>query len=178
MKKSIILFVFLISNLCLFSQDNLQLKGHFNFSLDSITAWSYDIVPNYRIDTNLICRIAIFRNKEIPDKLSQEVYGKGIRPSMIFNIYPVLLIDTIKKMSLECKIYASCIPPNVGGDYYILQDYILVNYSSCVNCASSDYKTDLCRANINKILSGVSKKHYGSIDDLIADLPIKKMKFK
>ena len=178
MKKSIIIFGFLISNLCLFSQDNHQLKGQFNLTLDSLTDWSYDIVPNFRMDTNLICRIAIFRNKEIPDKLSQEVYGRGIRPSMIFNVYPIHLIDTIKKMSLECKIFASCIPPNVGGDYYVLQDYVLINYSSCVNCASSDNKTDLCRANINKILSSVSKKHYTSINDLIADLPIRKMTFK
>jgi len=178
MRKTIIVFGILINSLCIYSQDNLILEEQFNLSLDSLTDWSYDIVPNYRIDTNLICRIAIFRNKEIPDKLSQQVYGRGIRPSMIFNIYPVSLIDTIKIMSLNCKIYTSCVPPNVGGDYYVLLDYVFINYSSCVNCSSTDYKTDLCRANINRIISSIKKKHYSSIDELLADLPIKKMKYK
>ena len=178
MKKILITLGLLISSLSSFSQDNLHLRSQFNLSLDSLTDWSYDNVPSDKEDSNLICRIAFFRNKEIPDELYQKVYGRGLRPLMIFNVYPISLLDTVKRMSLECKIYASCVAPNVGGDYYILQDYILFNYSSCVTCASTNNKTDLCRANINRIVSRIQKKHYSSIDELLADLPVKKKRFK
>jgi hypothetical protein len=97
---------------------------------------------------------------------------------MILDVYPISLIDTVKRMSLECKISSSCIPPNVGGDYYVLQDYFLLNCTSCVTCASRNYKTDLCRGNINRIISSIKKKHYSSIDELLADLPVKKARFK
>jgi hypothetical protein len=178
MKTTLITLGLLMSSLSLFSQDNLHLKSQFNLSLDSLTDWSYDNVQSDIEDSNLVCRIAFFRNKEIPDELSQKVYGRGLRPLMILNVYPISLIDTVKRMSLECKILSSCVPPNVGGDYYILKDYILINYTSCVTCASSNYNTDLCRANINRILSTIKKKHYSSIDELLADLPVKKKRFK
>jgi len=178
MKKHLATFGFLLSCLSIFSQENLRLQDKFNLSIDSLTDWNYDIVPKQMIDTNLIARIVFFRNKEIPDKQSQEVYGNGKRPLMILNIYPISLIDSIKEMSLDCKLFSSCVPPNKGGDYYILQDYILLNYSSCVPCASSDYKTDLCRGNINKIISGIKNKHFSSLEELLDNLPITRKVFR
>lgn len=174
MKRNLITFGLLINSLFLFSQDDPSLKGQFYLSMDSLTDWSYDVVSNDRIDTNLICRIALFRNRELPDELSMQTYGRGIRPLMIFNVYPVSMIDTVKKMSFKCKVFASCVPPNVGGDYYVLKDFVFINYSSCVDCAYANYKTDLCRANINRIISSIKERHYSSIDELLADLPIKK----
>ncbi|HVN58937.1 MAG TPA: hypothetical protein VMT63_11605 [Bacteroidales bacterium] len=154
------------------------MKGKSDLFIDSLSNWSYDILPNRGMDSDLVCRIILFRNKEISHGHSQQASGKGFTPSMTFNVYPVSMLDKVKRMSSECRKTSSCIAPNVGGDYFVLQDYVLINYSSCVDCASADYKTDLCRANIKRILSRIEKNHYSSINTLLDDLHISKVWFK
>jgi hypothetical protein len=157
--------------------------------LDSLELWSYDILTlkeNEKIrEGNPIYKIVFFRNTSIKDSLYENIIKRGhhcndngFRPAMIFNVYPMSKIDSVKKMSKWTKTLSSCSPPNVGGDYYVLRDFVLINFPSCTNCSTySDRKIDLCRDNIAKIISYISYKEYLSFEQIFNDLPIKRGKY-
>jgi hypothetical protein len=171
----------LFVSLRLFSQsDDLILNSSIQNSLDSLKLWNYDILNNDKEDSNLICKIVFFRNTPIKDQLFEKVYKTGLKPTMIFNVYPISMVDSVKKMSRLTRVTSSCLPPNVGGDYYVLKNFVLLNYSSCTLCSSSSTseKIDFCRGNVDKIVSKVKDKEYNNFVQLCNDLPIEKGKYK
>jgi hypothetical protein len=174
MIKYTLIFVLLLRTIALFSQDNSNHNDKIVHMIDSLTDWSYDILSINQNDTNLICQIVFFRNREIQDSMTKSIYGKGLRPSMTFRVYPATMIDTIKKISSWIRRVSSCVYPSAGGDYYTLHDFVLINHSVCVECGLSHKGLDLCRGNIENILSKVKNKHYSSIGDLLNDLPVRK----
>ena len=170
--KLIIILIFI----CIksWSQTDKDIYSRAELIYDSISLWSYDFWDVEPKDSLIICKIMFFRNKPVNDSLYQRVYGGKKTPSIIYSVYPVSMLDSIRTMSKHVQMFTSCAPPSIGGDYYVLNDFILINYSSCVNCASADYKSDLCRGNVKTILKSVSTNKYDTFEDLCNALPIDK----
>ena len=146
--------------------------------IDTLKYWCYDIIEAKKnpIDTNLICTIVFFRNTPIDDSVYEKKNGKKFIPEIYFNIYPISDEKRIAKIEFHIRMISNCI--FISSNLFKTKNFIFYNKVFCHTCHSSDYNTDYCRGNINKMISYINKKHYNTFDDLLLDLPIKRMKYK
>jgi hypothetical protein len=137
------------------------------FNLDSLDLWNYDILKmdkNEKADAQEpVAKIAFFRTAVVQDS-AQKNTG-GLRPAVLFYVYPATKSIKIKPLSNRIILTSSCKPPDRGGLYYVLKNFVLLNYTSCTLCSiSTDKTTDLCKGNIEKILEKVTNKDYKSFE--------------
>lgn len=189
--RNIWIIGFLFISIDLFSQSNQsnQSNRDLSYHIDSLELWNYDILTISKdekiTEHNPVCKIVFYRNTAIQDSLDKNAMqpgvnhnGRGLKPAIIFNVYPVSMMSKIKEMSNRVILTSSCMPPDRGGIYYVLKNFILLNYTSCTLCSTSSARlVDLCKGNIDRIISIVSDKEYKSFKQLCSDLPIKKGKY-
>ncbi len=163
MKYIIIIFTFL-SSFSIFSQ---EIGKDFDFEkryfpiknsiqTDSLKYWTYSIDYEFKRPNDSIKpvgQIKFWRTKSIDDKKSQEIYGKPWTPSIDFDIYNITDLTFCVQAQININTASSCLPPNVGGDLFIIRNYVLINRWVCVNCIRYDNGIDYCRPTLNKILS-------------------------
>jgi hypothetical protein len=187
MKNTLILSLLFLS-VDLFSQNN-QPARDMTYRMDSLELWNYDILPLNKDDrikeNNPVSKIVFFRIAAVRDSMDKNLPGSGnknksagLKPAVIFNVYPVSVLVKIKAMSKKVILTSSCQPPDRGGNYYELTNFVLLNLTSCTLCATtSNRQVDLCKGNIDRILSVVANKEYKSFEKLCKDLPVKKGKY-
>ncbi|OAD92574.1 hypothetical protein A7A78_01315 [Aequorivita soesokkakensis] len=136
---------------------------------DSLKFWTYSIdyefeKPNDSIKP--VAKIKFWRTESINDKKSQKIYGKPWTPSIDFEIYNINDLEFCKESSYLTKVRSSCVKPNVGGDLIIIQNYVLVNKSVCLNCIRYDNGIDYCRPTLDKILSELNLAENSSLSGI------------
>lgn len=96
-------------------------------------------------------QIKFWRTESVGYKISKEIYGRPWTAS--FHFYSINDLEFCERMYININRVASCLPPYVGGDLIIIQNFVLINRSVCVNCFRYDNGIDYCRPTLNKILS-------------------------
>ena len=177
--KHILIIGFLLYTFSVYPQNN-QPKVELINKTDTLSLWNYDILTLTKDEKikeiNPVGKIVFFRNVAIKDSLNKN--GSGLKPAVVFYVYPVAMLVKVKALSNKVSLTSSCQPPDRGGKLYVLKNFILLNSTSCTLCSTSAEKNiDLCTANINKIISFVADKEYKSLEQLYKDLTIKKAKY-
>jgi hypothetical protein len=163
MKYIIIIFTFLSS----FSVLSQEIGKDFDFEkkfypvknsiqTDSLKFWTYSIDYEFNRPNDSIKpvgQIKFWRTKSIDDKKNLEIYGRPWTPSIDFDIYNITDLPFCVQAHININTASSCLSPNVGGDLFIIQNYVLINRWVCVNCIRYDNGIDYCRPTLNKILS-------------------------
>jgi hypothetical protein len=145
--------------------------------VDSLKYWHYQLsfsVDNESKDsTKPIGRISFWRTKPFTSP-SQEVSENRWRPFIEFEIYALKDSIYCKKKSIQARIYSSCIAPQVGGDLFIISNYIFLNTQGCVNCLRESTNIDACRPTLNYLFTWVNPSHVKTIEDITKQFPISK----
>lgn len=175
--KYIFTIVILLSSFLIFSQEiekEFDYKKEYypkenSIQTDSLKFWTYTIdyefdKPNDSIKP--VGKIKFWRTESINDKKSQEVYGRTWTPSIDFDIYNIDDLEFCERIKININRASSCLPPNVGGDLIIIQNYILINRWVCVNCIRYDNGIDYCRPTLNKILSELKLAENSSLSGI------------
>lgn len=150
------------------------LDVHMTSKLDSLNLWSYDLIENTRYKDSLPL-ITFFRNKSIKIDKGNSDGSDSFVPEIMFFVRPISDLGEIVESYVDAS---SCSPPDVGGGYVKLKNFVLDNAFSCVECTiefSEKYPIDFCRANIENILETVALKDYTSFKELCDALPISRM---
>ena len=88
----------------------------------------------YKDSINPIGKIEFWRTESIDDKKSQEIYGRPWTPSISFDIYDINDLEFCQQIQMNVNRASSCLPPHVGGDLFIIKNYVLINGRVCLNC--------------------------------------------
>jgi hypothetical protein len=145
-------------------------------NIDTLSLW------NYRLDSPYVTRfqdsvkpigfISFWRTKPISN--DPILYDQPQVPSINFEIFDIRDSSFCYQSSRLTKFFSSCVPPNVGGDVFVIGKFIFLNRSVCVSCGS--YGTpniDYCRPTINFIFSRFTENDISTLADIVRQLPIK-----
>ncbi|MCH2232391.1 MAG: hypothetical protein MK105_18795 [Crocinitomicaceae bacterium] len=167
MKKISILIIICFINLTLSAQeiryiqdDTLEYfySGTDFSKIDTIEYWVFNIdkfqESNKNDSINPVGRINFWRNIAIDDSISLKLYGKLWTPRISYDIYNKKDSLYCRNMSRRMRFFSSAIPPNVGGDYIVLGEYVLINIDG--NYARYDTKIDYCRPLLNRVFTEIS----------------------
>lgn len=136
---------------------------------ESLKHWSYEIDYEFEAHTDTVDalgQIRFKRTESIIDTLHEKVYKKPWFPSIDFEIYDISDINHAKRMSSRVKLLSSCLGANVGGDLIIIDNYIFVNTSVCINCIENESEIDFCRPIIDKIFSRLVLKENENLENI------------
>jgi len=136
---------------------------------DDLKYWTYSIDYEFKRPNDSIKpvgQIKFWRTESIDDEKSQKVYGRPWTPSIDFDIYNITDLKFCEQAKININRVSSCLPPNIGGDLIIIQNYVLINPSVCVNCIRYDNGVDYCRPTLNKILSELNLLKNSSLSEI------------
>lgn len=121
--------------------------------------WQYQIDYDYENANDSIQPIGkvVFQStKPIPDQKRESIYGRKWFPSITFEIHPLSNKAYCEKSSFQVQLHSSCLPPNMGGDVIVVQDYIFHNRNVCVDCVLTEGQIDYCRPVVQEVLSNLN----------------------
>ena len=168
MNRYIIILLVVLGIQEVFAQNiDLTLKQN----LDSMNLWGFsfsmDSVNNERIGT-----LTLRRNRDVYSNDNT----KKITPQITFDIYPISLADSISQLESERIMLLSCCYPKCGATIKTTKYFVLWSspwsITSALNCNGVDYT----RKNAELILDKVMNQNFDSIDELISELPIERIK--
>jgi hypothetical protein len=150
-----------------------------NFSVvDTLELWNYNLDKNYKApgkdSVKPIAQITFWRTKPIDDGLSLEIYKQLWTPFISYEIYNLSDSTYCYYKSKLTRLISSCIPPNIGGDIFMIGNYIFLNRMVCLRCLRYDTGTDYCRPVINLILSRIDKNKVATLDEIAEQFIIKR----
>ena len=152
--------------------DNHYAGVDFSFK-DDLNYWSYKLhtrKPSKKDQS--IGYINFWRTEKWDDNTDKEFHSAW-NPGIGFEIYNLKDSSVALKISNQTRLLSSCVPPHVGGDYFISGNYIFVNTVSCTSCYRGKNKTDYCRPTIYRIFHSIDQTKVNSLTDLIKQLGIK-----
>ena len=187
MKKVFLLLFLILTSAMSEAQDNLKINDSIEFifrskgsfiSIDSLEYWNYDlraIDSGQRKDSvQPIANIIFFRSRPLQDSFSRRIYGKDWSPVMEFSIYKLSDSAFCSRRSNAVAFISSCVSPDVGGDIIIAGNFIFLNNDVCLHCRKYDTKIDYCRPVVNSLFGGLDKNKLSSIEEIVAQFPIKR----
>lgn len=186
MKKIFSLLFLIVTSVMSEAQDTLKIndsvefifcsKGNF-MSVDSMEYWNYDLRTidkgQHKDSVQPIANVIFFRSRPLQDSFSRRIYGKDWSPVMEFSIYKLSDSAFCSRRSLSTRFLSSCVPPDVGGDIIITGNFIFLNNDVCLHCRKYDTKIDYCRPVVNSLFGGLDKNKLSSIEEIVAQFPIK-----
>jgi hypothetical protein len=148
----------------------------FGQHVDTLSLWNYRLdspyVTRFQDSVKPIAYISFWRTKPISNdpKLSDQAHV----PSIDFEIFDIGDSSFCYQTSLHTRIYSSCLPPNVGGDIFVVGKFIFLNRRVCVGCGSSTTPNiDYCRPIIKFILSRLTENDISTLANIVRQLHIK-----
>lgn len=144
--------------------------------LDTIAKWDFKInFTDIPINKSIrpIAIISFFRKEHILIISSDKKLKKKWTPNINFNIYTISDIDKCKLESNNIKTLSDCISSNIGGDFYIIGNYILLNEQACLNCIIPNSEIDICRPVIEYFLSNIIISNDSSFLDIENQIRLK-----
>ena len=151
------------------STDQYYSKTDFSFK-DNLDVWRYK-VHMYNRNSDQIGYIILWRAE--PWDFSNAEFHSAWSPNIRFDVFR--LIDSLSVFSDVDSIRKSstCRPPEVGGDRFIIGDFIFANYQFCLTCVGLGNK-DYCRPTIKRIFENIDRTKISSLKDILNQLPIKR----
>lgn len=138
--------------------------------IDSLELWRFSIETKPELNKNdsiiPIGIIGFWRTVAIDDSISIEVYKKLWTPKISFYIYNIKDSVYCREKSMRIRIFSSCVPPDLGGDYIILGELILLNTTFCLQCGRYDTGIDYCRPILNYVFKAIDNQKINSISSL------------
>ena len=180
--KYLIILIFLLNSLNTFSQNNEKRKILFDTtektSFNSINFYRNTDFDNFKDPVNWLYEIQLYDEsiKKNNNNLSlgiiklKKYFNLTINDSkrelteFNFDIYNISDSLYCQNEAKKIKMLSSCIPPNVGGDYIEIGNFILLNRNVCLQCEDI-FNVDFCRPEINQILLIMKSKEIEKIDD-------------
>ena len=146
-----------------------------NFSkIDTLEYWKFSFEATTELNENdsinPIGIVNFWRTVSIDDSISMVVYGKLWTPHISYKIYNLKDSLYCKEISKKVRFFSSCVPPDVGGDFIILGELILLNTNVCLGCGRYDTGTDYCRPILNKVFKTIDTQKINSISSLEAQI--------
>ncbi len=180
----ICLFFFLTKSFCQTANSKIYDKSDYYYEqtdftfIDTLANWSYDLTLSSKSIwkdslTKPIAQITFFRTKALYDSNSRRTYGKDWTPRIDFEIYDIK--DSVKcfERSKFTRNVSSCVPPAVGGDIFVVGNFIFLNNSVCLDCCKYDNTVDYCRPTIKNIFSKVKLGKVASLKEIVEQFDIK-----
>jgi hypothetical protein len=148
----------------------------FGQHVDTLSLWNYQLdspyVTRFQGSVKPVGYISFWRTKPISN--DPKLYGQAQVPSIDFEIFDISDSSFCYQSSRNTIIYSNCVPPNVGGDVFVIGKFIFLNRSVCVNCGSYGAPNiDHCRPIINFIFSRLTGSDFSTLADIVRQLPIK-----
>lgn len=168
MKKIIVILICLIGVKHINAQ-NLELNSI--QKTDSIIFWEFSFTKESGTNKK-ISTLILKRNRDVfsNDK------SKKITPKIAFEIYPISDLDSISKIETKRLMMLSCCYPICGATIITTKNFVFWSNPWSITSAFYCNGIDYTRKNAELILDKVSKQNYNSIEELIADLTIEKIK--
>lgn len=162
------LFVFCL-HFSLFSQNDF---------IDNFNDWKFEYYPleNNNAEASPIGVINFKRvnGLEISEKL---IYNnKFWFPNIEYSIYELKDSISCKRTSLIVQHKSSCVPPNIGGDYFVKGNFIFLNQHACLDCQSPSSDIDFCRPIIKSIFDSIKTNPETQLQDILNQIPLKEIK--
>lgn len=151
-------------------------KKVFRHYISDIKFYKYEYNPsvkNTNDSVNKIGQIVFWRSEDVYDRVAKKYW----RPNISYDVYLLSDWTYIKKLSDSIILVSNCDSINKGGDIQIVGNYVLVNTSNCVNCASM-WNRDYCRNKIKFVLESVPDKTALNFEGILKQFIISKGKFK
>ena len=140
---------------------------------DNLSYWTYDFrsrKPTKKDQS--IGHITLWRTEKWDDNKDKEFHVSW-NPGISFDIFN--LKDSAKALELSrtMRSLTVCKIPQVGGDLFVLGNFVFVNSEPCVSCYRKLTNKEYCRPMINLLFSGIDISKISRLKDLINQLPIK-----
>jgi len=162
---------FLVDN-----QTYFYAKTDYN-KIDSLSLWNYSLDTNciakYNESSIPIGKITFWRIKPLDDGISLKIYNQLWTPRISYEIFNLRDSAFCLKQSRQTRMLSSCVPPNVGGDIFIIGSFIFFNRDVCLDCTKYDNGQDYCRPIIRQIVDKVDKSKVESLDEIVGQFIIK-----
>ena len=146
--------------------------------IDTLALWNYKFVSTSKDKpagpVHVVGILTFWRTRELRDTISQKLYHHGWSPSIAYLVFNLSDSAYCKKTSLRIRMLTSCVPPAVGGDYFIIGKYIFLNEQICLECRKYDTGVDFCRPVINLVISKVDKRKAATLEDIFKQFVIHK----
>jgi hypothetical protein len=162
----------------LFSQKNVYdttdpFYAAVDFSFkDDLNVWRYKAHLRKPTNKNPSLGYVIFWRTEMWDDNTDKEFHMGWNAGIIFQVFNIK--DSALGLSLSrfARNSTQCGPPRIGGDWFILSNFLFVNEEPCLACFRKKNATDYCRPVINQIFSQIDLSNVSSVKDIIKQLPI------
>jgi hypothetical protein len=144
--------------------------------IDAVDQWFYLLTimgSSKRKPGDKIAQLIFQRKEPVDDTLSLQVFNRKWLPNISFEVFGIADSTYCFGISEKIRLISSCVPPDLGGDIILIGNYVLLNRTSCVDCARYDTKQDYCRPVINKLLLDLDKSKIGTLEELVNQFPIK-----
>lgn len=140
-----------------------------NRQVDNLPDWSYQYNPNIAQQTYEgvlpLGTITFYRKDLSQTTVFQKSYQICHRRDL----------GKIKTYCLNAQVLSSCVPPNVGGDYYFTRKYVFFNTDVCVSCVGrANAKQNYCQPLSETLQNNCSKCKDLPLADFLEKLGIRK----
>lgn len=146
--------------------------------IDTLNRWNYIFSDKNKSkpgdSVQLLGKVTFYRVKPLYDSTSLRIYNRNWSPSITYYIYNLSDSAYCYKESLQTKILSSCVPPDVGGNHFIIGKYIFVNFDVCLNCSKPDDRKEYCRPLVGYVISKIDKNKTATLKDIFSQFVIKR----
>jgi len=141
---------------------------------DTLALWNYQFKPAAGAKTDSVQPLGtlfLWRNKPINDRDYFSIYKSFPTPLFKFTVYNITDSAYCEKEALRGMVMSNCLPPDVGGDYFIIGNYFFINYGLCIPCRFLG--TDYCRPVLGAVLKPIDARHVTSLNDIFKQFIVK-----
>ena len=145
-----------------------------NFTFkDDLNDWTYKFHSKKPSKKNRsIGYINFWRTEKWDDNTDKE-FHMAWNPGIGFEIFDLKDSSIALNISRQAGMLSSCVAPRIGGDYFVVGNFVFVNSVPCVFCYRSKNNTDYCRPAIYRIFKSIDLTKVTSLTDIIQQLGIK-----
>ncbi len=146
----------------------------YSYPPDTLALWNYKYKAYVGAKTDSVEPLGVlilWRNKPVIDKDYLNVHKVLPVPVFVFSVYNLSDSAHCEKEALRGMMISNCLPPEVGGDHFVIGKYFFVNYGLCVPCVFLG--TDYCRPMLGEILHHVDAHSVNSLADIFKQFDIK-----
>lgn len=178
MKRLIFTYLLIINAILCYSQnwDSLinfngelnEFTFEFDVSKDSLNLWEYNYTDSKDNKDGKFGVLLLQRKNYVKDSIEND----SLLPKILLSIYPLSHFDTISQFEKKRVMMLSCCYPKCGATIVKNKNFVLWSNPFSIKCAFNCSGIDYTRWNAKNILKQVTEKEYGSIMELLKDLPI------
>jgi hypothetical protein len=151
----------------------------YSYPPDTLELWNYQFKAFIGAKTDSVKPLGLlvlWRNKPINDRSHFETYKSFPTPLFEFTVYNITDSAYCQKEALRAMLITSCLPPDIGGDYFIIGNYFFINYGLCIPCRFLG--TDYCRPVLGAVLSHIDARRSSTLADIFKQFIIKAAKIQ